>query len=92
MTLMMVVVLVLVQSRRTRGGWGGADPTRSLQEQMLDLLLQKALELYSGISAGYTKSHSLPSKTLPFRSKTITKKRELVYSTWTQNIQWPRVP
>ena len=44
MTLMMVVVLVLVQSRRTRGGWGGADPTRSLQEQMLDLLLQKALE------------------------------------------------
>ena len=29
------------------------------------------------LSAGYTKTHLLPSKILPFKSKTITKKREL---------------
>ena len=48
MTLMMVVVLVLVQSRRTRavGAWGVdyPDPTRFMQEQMQNLLFQKALE------------------------------------------------
>ena len=37
----------------------------------------ESLENTIEISDGFTKTHSLPPKMLPYRSKTITKTREL---------------